>query len=91
MDDLECPYCEQTCEPDESGSAEDEEIEKECPHCGKYFTFFVNYYPSYSSHKAPCLNGEPHKYEPIVGYPKEYYKNRFRCKYCGKEEIIDNA
>jgi hypothetical protein len=86
MNNLECPYCEA-----DLGDYVDEchdsnvDYEYECPKCGKSFIFTIEYYPSFTSNKADCLNGEEHQFEDMVGFPEEYFKGRKKCKDCGKE------
>ena len=87
-DMLECPYCgEETPVPEECHE-QDAPHEAGCINCEKRFIFYVTYYPSYSENKAPCLNGGAHDYQPIGGFPEEYFSGRRRCSYCGEEERI---
>jgi uncharacterized Zn finger protein len=88
MNELICPYCNNNCYPDDEYREEDKDYEHECEHCGKYFNYSIQYYSSYTSNKAPCLNGEEHNYQQIKGFPEEYLKNRYRCSWCGDEKII---
>lgn len=37
-----------------------------------------------------CLNGEEHKWEPIIGAPEEYFKDMYRCKFCQEEKKLRN-
>ncbi len=91
MNDLCCPYCDE-----ELGSYVDDchepdvQYEHQCSKCDKNFVFTIEYYPSFTSNKADCLNGEEHKFEPICGIPREYFKNKYRCEDCGKEEVFKN-
>lgn len=86
MSECYCPYCDFPC-GDHFDDCYDSDTEYEaiCPKCGKTFIFSIDYDPTFSTHKAPCLNGGEHNYEKVVGYPEEYFKNKFRCAYCGKE------
>ncbi len=88
MSDLECPYCDGDVEPDDDVREPNVKIERECRHCGKVFFYEIEYFPSYSSTKAPCLNGGDHSYKEIFGYPVEYYKNRRRCEFCDDEIVL---
>jgi endogenous inhibitor of DNA gyrase (YacG/DUF329 family) len=85
---LECPYCEKEVEPDDDLREPNENIERECPNCGKTFLYQIEYFPSYTSRIVPCLNGEPHNYQEIRGFPEEYYRNRRRCTYCDDEIVV---
>ena len=91
MSDLTCPYCgaEQEASPD----SYDPDVlhEQECSECGKVFGFEIEYYPSYTECKLPCSNGEPHKWVKMMGYPEEYFRDKKRCVYCGKEDIIEGG
>ena len=87
MDDLICPYCEYDCGQPDDCHEPDENFEWECNKCKKNFIFIITYYPDYESTKADCLNGKKHKYKPIEGVPREFFKNKFRCVDCGKEEV----
>ncbi|MHA1840454.1 MAG: hypothetical protein ACTSYW_00620 [Candidatus Heimdallarchaeota archaeon] len=85
-----CPYCgEELCiEYDDYDFVEDEFHEEECIHCGGFFKFTRITSYSYHTYKAPCLNGDDdHKFEQIIGVPKELFVGRVRCKWCGREEI----
>ena len=86
---MECPYCEEeTSVPDECNEPEVPH-EAECEHCGKMFIFYTEWDPSYTANKAPCLNGGEHDYQPIIGFPVEYFANRRRCSYCAAEVEIN--
>jgi hypothetical protein len=85
MNAIDCPYCEAELPEDSDCREQDIPYETECPHCGKSFIYYIEYYPSYTSYKAPCLNGEPHDYQPVIGFPKEYYEKMRRCSFCSKE------
>jgi len=92
MNDLYCPYCDENLGNHVDDCYEPNiEYEHECPRCSKIFIFEIEYYPSFTSRKADCLNGKKHKYEKILGYPKEFFKNKRRCSMCGKEIIINDA
>jgi len=84
---IECPYCEKDVIP---GEGYDQEVlyEQECSYCGMTFTYFIQYEPSYTSQKAPCLNGGDHDFKKIIGCPEEYFKDKYRCSYCEQEIII---
>ena len=86
-DDYECPYCGEEIEYNGDGCDSGEQLEEECPKCEKIFMLSVEYYPSYSTEKAPCLNDGKHNWEQLVGVPKEYFEKRERCNICNKERI----
>jgi len=86
VSNIECAYCEADCGvPDEPGD-EGEYEEIECPIYEKSFVYYTSYSVDYYSEKAPCLNGEEHKWEQIQGIPKEFFEGKFRCEYCRAEE-----
>lgn len=89
MDDVNCPYCGkdlEVCHDDGYGCEEDELYEYECT-CGKNFVFHVCISFNYSPYKAPCLNGEPHKYEKVSRVPRVINGCEvYRCKWCNEEE-----
>ena len=88
MTEIECPYCGADCGvPDEPGG-EGEELEWQCSECKKYFMFIPPYMITYDSHKAPCLNGGKHKWEKMVGSPKEFFEGKYRCKYYPEAKTI---
>jgi len=82
---MNCPYCDADVEASEDSNETNIPHENECPNCGMNFIYYVEFYPSYSPSKAPCLNGEPHNYIPIIGVPKEYFEHKRRCSYCEDE------
>lgn len=91
MDDIECPYCNKSfdiCNDDGHGTEDGTTYEEQCPHCEKYFVFTSSIMFHYSPEKAPCLNGEPHKYKKVVGFPEEAFKDLFRCEYCAVEREL---
>lgn len=85
MFDCTCPYCEKEIEPSSDQHQPDENHETECPHCGMTFIFTIEYYPSYTTHQVPCLNGEEHDYQKVIGWPEEYSANVRRCRWCDDE------
>lgn len=87
MTDAWCPYCDEPInELDICELAPQKKREMECPACLKLFFFSYELYPSYDAVKAPCLNGEGHEWEQIIGVPIEFFKDKFRCKFCDKEQ-----
>ena len=84
-EELECPYCGYETEVPEECYEQDKLHEAQCDGCEKYFTFNVGFHPCYTEYKADCLNGGEHNMSPIIGLPKEYFKDKFRCGACGKE------
>jgi len=89
-DEITCPYCgEEYLDSQEIGNNTNEGNlgKQECDHCEKKFTASRNMSITYNSYLAPCLNGEgKHDWRPMIGIPKEYFKDKFRCYICGKEE-----
>ena len=86
MSDVKCPYCggrQEICHDDGYGYDEDAIYSQECSGCKKDFIFTVAILLTYETHKAPCLNGEPHDYQKTRTHPVEYA--RMRCSVCGEE------
>lgn len=91
MKDLKCPYCGELNNVPEDCHAQDEHYSRECTECEKTFGFGVAYYPSYSEYELPCANDGHHDFQQIIGAPREYFINKFRCSHCGEErEILPN-
>ena len=87
MTNHECPYCEAPQEYcNDEGFGQDDTWDEECTECGKLYRLQGWYEEEYSAEKADCLNGEPHDFKQIVGYPKEWFIGKFRCSACDKEE-----
>ncbi len=94
MNDVICPYCneeQEICHDDGYGYDESKTHNQECGDCGKTFTYTTSISFYYEAEKAPCLNGESHKWNNIAGFPNGYFSNRQRCKWCDKEEIRDKT
>lgn len=88
--EITCPYCgNKNLDSWEVGTDinEGDLGEQECDNCEKNFTASRDMSITYDSHKAPCLNGEAkHEWKEIIGIPREYFKDKYRCYICGKEE-----
>lgn len=86
----ECPYCGEDTESDlfcDEPLRDGESSETECPKCGKMFMASASWSVDYTTWKAPCLNEEGnHDWKPVTGYPEEFFKGKYRCTYCGKQE-----
>ena len=90
MSKLECPYCgNEKDEYDPQGPGDYQETQ--CHSCEKYYIYHVEYEPYYTTQQAPCLNGEKHDWEKIIGHPKEYFANRRRCSHCNEEVVLEEA
>lgn len=89
--EITCPYCgHENNDSWEVGTEVNEgDLDiQECGNCDKYFTANRNLTITYNSHPAPCLNGDSeHDWEPIIGLPKEYFKDKVRCSICGTERM----
>ena len=85
MNELTCPYCKKDVRPSDDLREQEEDYEHECEHCGKTFVYYIQYFPSYHASQADCLNGAPHKFEPVKTYPPEAAMGRVRCEDCGLE------
>jgi len=89
MEDVKCPYCNEGQEinhDDGYGYEEDRVHQQECGHCGKTFTYTTYISYQYDVGQAPCLNGEPHSWKELGGYPPGYMSNFHRCEWCDLEE-----
>lgn len=86
MSEIECPYCEANCGTPDEHTSEGVCCEMQCPECEKNFVYQCQYSVDYDSYKAPCLNDGEHDWDKICGTPKEYFKNKYRCKFCDKEK-----
>lgn len=85
MNEIECPYCNKEVEEPDEAYEEDCRYELECNECQKTFQVSPYYIKGYHVIPTPCLNGEPHKYKPIKGYPTEFFENKVRCNDCEAE------
>lgn len=87
MSDMDCPYCDagqEVCYDDGHGCCEGEFYEHECSECGKNFVFTTGIILHHEPSPAPCLNGEPHNYKPVVHAPR-HWPDWVRCEWCGHE------
>ena len=87
MSDLECPYCESEVQVPEDCHDQSDTYETECPSCNKYFQFTVEYWPTYSSKKADCLNGAEHDYHRSTRIPHIIRGQvSWRCTMCDDQQ-----
>lgn len=87
-----CPYCDtpqEICHDDGYGYGEDVAHQQMCGTCNRTFVYFTSIHFTYDLREAPCLNGEPHKYEPTFTTPVEY--TRMQCAYCEHERQCTDA
>ena len=86
--DITCPYCGWTNGDswEEGENVNDGSLGiMTCGGCEKSFLASRNMEITYSTEKCPCQNGEePHKFEPMIGAPKEFFKNKEMCSLCGE-------
>jgi len=88
----QCPYCHDEVEinhDDGYGYEEDNIFNQYCGNCGKTFIYTTSIHFYYDLERADCLNGSPHNWKKIVGYPEVYFKNKRRCCVCSKEMELD--
>jgi hypothetical protein len=86
MEDVDCPYCgkEQEINHDDGYGYEEGKIHSQhCSDCGKTFAYTTSISFYYEADKAPCMNEEPHNYEPTITHPKCFTK--MRCVHCDEE------
>jgi transcription elongation factor Elf1 len=89
MVSVTCPHCEEEFEDVIEDYHEDEQYEAECPNCEKVFGYNICISISTNSIELPCggQDGDgPHEWKPIIGWPKEYFENKFRCVHCDLEK-----
>jgi len=86
--DINCPYCDAGQEinhDDGYGYSEDKKHEQQCGNCDKHFTYTTSISFYYEAEKADCLNGEPHKLEPVCSSARDIYPDWVRCTDCDYE------
>lgn len=81
---LVCPYCGKEIPAPDDKRDPGVDYEQECPECGRWFSFEVEYTPSYSAKRADCLNGADHDFQPTKTFPEEF--SRICCTMCGGEK-----
>lgn len=94
--DFQCPYCGSWQEHDTDQSKSGPLHQTSCFECEKSFVFSVEYYPTFSVHKADCLNGAPHDYKDRLEgneYYQQYFSKWIQCRDCDHEirEAKENA
>lgn len=85
MSDVNCPYCgaeQEICHDDGYGYEEDRMYEQQCSECEKVFAFTTAIIMTHESHRADCLNGEQHRFQPTATWPKE--RTKMKCQDCGE-------
>ncbi len=91
MLDVTCPHCEEEFQDENEGLEESEQYEAECPVCGKVFGYSISISIDTYSCELPCGGraGEgPHDWKPKIGFPEEYFKNKYYCAHCGLEREL---
>jgi len=94
MVSVECPYCEEEFQDEIEDYREDEQYETECPNCEKVFGYSISIIVNANSYRLPCggkFSDGPHEWKKRIGYPEEYFKNKYQCAYCDLEKEIDNG
>ena len=89
MGDVWCPYCdsmEEINHDDGYGYSEDRTYSQECSSCDKTFTYSTSIMYHYDVDKAPCLNGEDHKWGITMTIPRFFCK--MRCEWCDEEREL---
>jgi transcription elongation factor Elf1 len=85
--DMECPYCgeQQYVFPQETyfdRYDEDHIYEQQCEACDKAFAFRRFEIVQYEAHKADCLNGAEHPFQPTHTHPVQ--ATEMECPDCGR-------
>ena len=85
MSEVLCPYCDMMTEinTDDLPNNGDTPVEQTCELCGLAFVTTFEVDIVFTPRAAPCLNGEPHDWKSVHGYPPEHFKDMKRCKHCG--------
>jgi hypothetical protein len=91
MLNVECPYCGEEFEDENEDFQESEQYEAECPNCEKIFGYNISISIDTYSCELPCggKDGDgPHEWKPVMGFPKECFKNKFYCVHCDLEKEV---
>lgn len=83
MPTITCPYCASTQELEverNHGSQPDQTYDQECNACEKTYVFQVDVIFEFDTFRAPCMNGEPHNFEPTRTHPVSMTK--MVCEWC---------
>lgn len=91
MVNVSCPHCGREFDDEIEDYDDSSSHETECPDCEKVFGYTISISIQAIEYELPCggQDGDgAHEWKPIIGYPKEYFKNRFMCSYCGLEKTI---
>lgn len=85
-----CPYCDYADNDSWELQGEDGDTRAtQCPSCEKWYMFERHLEITYSTSKADCLNNAaPHRWEPMIGAPREYFEGREHCLVCGEERRV---
>jgi hypothetical protein len=59
-----CPYCKHDCYSPEGEDYSEDEVEDECPSCGKFFYSHQSFSVDHHTRGDCKLNGEEHDYQP---------------------------
>ena len=91
MLDVICPHCEERFKDENEDIQESEQYEAECPNCGKIIGYSISISIDTHACELPCGGKEgegPHEWKQMIGYPKEYFENKYYCNHCGLEKEI---
>jgi uncharacterized Zn-finger protein len=84
-----CPHCGTEFEEECEDIQDSEQYEAECPDCEKVFGYSITVIISADSFELSCGGKEgdgPHDWKPRIGWPEEYFRNKFYCTICGLEK-----
>ena len=88
MLDVTCPQCGEEFKNENEDLNESEQYEAQCPNCEKMIGYSISISISTYSCELPCggRDGEgPHEWKHRVGWPSEYFKNKYYCIHCDLE------
>jgi DNA-directed RNA polymerase subunit RPC12/RpoP len=89
--DVRCPYCgewQKINHDDGYGYEEDGKFVQECGDCDKIFIYTTQISFGYEAEKAPCQNGDDHKWKAIVSTYHPPGMRRHFCEYCSEKKLF---
>lgn len=81
---IECPYCEKNEDDPDDCHDSSTTYFTECSHCGKEYSFSLEYEVRYYPSTIPCNDGELHKWKFQYNWNDD---DHYYCQYCAKEDV----